>query len=126
VLMGALGVLGALLAMVGLYGVVSFAVSRRTSEVGIRIALGASRGSVLRLVLQEGALLVGAGVVAGLLIAIVAAGPLRAFLVAGLPARDPISMAATVALLAATSLVAIWGPARRALRVEPAVSLRVD
>jgi predicted permease len=125
-LMGALGVLGTVLAMIGLYGVVAFAVSRRTSEIGIRVALGASRATVMRLVMKEGGVLVAIGVAAGLVLALMVTPALRAFLVADLPTTDPVSFAGTALLLAATSAAAIFGPARRALRVEPAVSLRVD
>ena len=125
-LVGTLGALGTLLAMVGLYGIISFAVSRRTSEIGIRIALGASHQSIMRLVLSEGTILVGAGVVVGLGVAFVATRPLAAFLVAGLDTSDPTSFAATAILLGATSLAAGWGPARRATRIEPSLSLRAE
>ena len=125
-LVGALGVLGAALAMVGLYGVVSFAVSRRTSEIGIRIALGASRNAVVRLVLSDGAVLVGAGLVAGLGFAFIATRPLAAFLVAELPSRDPWSFAGSAILLLLTSLLACWNPAQRATRIAPAIALRAD
>jgi predicted permease len=126
VLMGALGVLGTLLAMIGLYGVVSYSVSRRTSEIGIRMALGASRRQIARLAWQDGAVLVGAGVVMGLAVALLATSPLRAFLVADLPTRDPISFGATAVALVMTSLVASWGPIRRATRVDPAHALRAE
>ncbi len=93
--MGALGLLGALLATVGLYGVVAFNVGRRTGEVAVRMALGASRRAVLRLVLVDTAWLAGFGIVAGLVLALVATPLLSSFLVAELSANDPVSFAAT-------------------------------
>ena len=126
VLVGLLGVLGAVLAMVGLYGVVSFAVTRRTPEIGIRLALGASRGAVVRLVLADGGVLVGTGLLIGLGLALIVTRPLAAFLVAELPAGDPVSFGASALLLLATSLLASWSPARRATRVAPATALRAE
>jgi putative ABC transport system permease protein len=123
-LLGALGTVGVLLAMVGLFGVVSFAVSRRTSEIGIRMALGASRGAVLRLVLREGAGLVGTGTALGIGLGWLAVRPLSAFLVAGLRPDDPVSFAGTSALFAVVSLLALAVPVVRALRIQPAVALR--
>jgi predicted permease len=126
VLVGVMGALGALLAMIGLYGVVSFAVTRRTSEIGIRMALGASHRAIGRLVFIDGAWLAGVGMVAGLAIAFVVTRPLSAFLVAQLPTTDVISFAGPVILLALTSLIAGWGPTRRALRIHPAETLRSE
>jgi putative ABC transport system permease protein len=125
-LVGSLGLLGAMLAMVGLYGVVAFAVARRTSEIGIRVALGASRSAVARLVLYDASVLVATGLVVGLALTFFIAQPLSAFLVATLPPRDPLSFAASAALLVATSLLASWHPARRAMRISPGVALRVE
>lgn len=125
-LVGLLGVLGAVLAMVGLYGVVSFAVTRRTFEIGIRLALGASRGAVVRLILSDGGVLVGMGLLAGLGLAFVVTRPLAAFLVAELPAADPMSFAGSAVLLLLTSLLASWSPARRATRIAPAIALRAE
>jgi predicted permease len=126
ILVGSLGLLGALLAMVGLYGVVAYTVARRTSEIGIRLALGASRHAVLRLVLSDATVLVGMGLGIGLALAFFILQPLTSFLVATLPARDPVSFAASAALLFATSLVASWNPARRAMTISPGVALRVE
>jgi predicted permease len=126
VLVGALGVLGAVLAMVGLYGVISFAVTRRASEIGIRLALGSSRRGIAALIFKDGAWLVGFGMAAGLGLAWIITKPLSAFLVAGLATTDTISFVGAVVILSVTSLLAAWGPTRRAIRIEPAVTLRAE
>jgi predicted lysophospholipase L1 biosynthesis ABC-type transport system permease subunit len=125
-IVGLLGVLGAALAMVGLYGVIAFAVTRRTFEIGIRLALGAPRGAVLRLVLSDGGVLVGIGLVTGLGLAWFLTAPLAAFLVAELPARDPVSFGGSAVLLLVTSLLASWRPAQRATQIPPALALRAE
>jgi predicted permease len=125
-LVGALGLLGAVLAMIGLYGVVSFAVTRRTSEIGVRIALGSSRRAIAGLVIADGGMLVAAGLAIGLFVALLVTRPLSAFLVAQLPPTDAWSFAGTACLLLITSLVAAWGPTRRATRIEPARTLRAE
>ncbi len=126
VLMGILGALGAILAMIGLYGVVAYAVTRRTSEIGIRLALGAPRQAVMRLILSDGGLLVGIGLIVGLGLAYFVTRPLAAFLVAELPAADPLSFAGSAVLLLLTSLLASWSPARRATRIAPTTALRTE
>jgi ABC-type antimicrobial peptide transport system permease subunit len=123
---GALGMLAGLLAMVGLSGVVSFSVGRRTVEFGIRMALGASRGSIVRLVLHQSAVLVGAGLGIGMMMAVLLVKPLSAFVVADLRPNDPLHLAAAAALILAVGVGASWGPVRRAVHVDPATALRTD
>jgi predicted permease len=119
------GVIGALLAAVGLYGVVSFVVAQRTREFGVRLALGAQTGDVLGLVLRQGARLVVVGLVAG---AIAAALATRLFvsLMFGVSALDPLVYAATAVLLGAIALGAAFVPAMRATRVDPIEALRTE
>jgi predicted permease len=119
------GVIGALLAAVGLYGVVSFVVAQRTREFGVRLALGAQTTDVFRLVLTQGARLVAAGLVAG---AIVAALATRLFvsLMFGVSALDPIVYVAMAVLLALIALAASYVPALRATRVDPIEALRSE
>ena len=126
VLVGALGSLGALLAMIGLYGVLSFAVTRRTAEIGIRLALGSTRRGVAAVVFKDGAILVGLGVIFGVGLALVITRILAAVLVAGLSTTDVASFGGTIGLMTMTSALAIWGPTRRAMRIEPAVTLRAE
>jgi len=108
---------------VGLYGVVSFSVAQRTREMGVRIALGARAGSVLRLVLRQGLALAALGGGAGLLVSLLG-GPAVEPLLFRVPARDPAVLAAVVATLAVVALAATLIPAWRATRVDPAVALR--
>jgi putative ABC transport system permease protein len=111
------------LATLGVYGVISYAAAERTREMGIRVALGASRGDVARLVLRQGLAIACAGGVVGLLGALAATRVLRSLLY-GVAPSDPATFAAIVALVLATVLVACWTPARRASRVPPAEVLR--
>ena len=122
-LLGLFGVLGLLLASIGLYGVLSFQVARRTREIGIRMALGSSRGSVLGLVMREGAVLVGLGLAIGIVGAAGLAQLLRSLLL-GVHPWDPLAFAGVVAVLLLSSFVACLVPARRATRVDPLLALR--
>ncbi|MGH9667564.1 MAG: FtsX-like permease family protein, partial [Bryobacteraceae bacterium] len=120
-----LGILGLTLAVVGVYGVVSFTVSQRTPEIGIRMALGAARRDILKLVSRQAVRLVVAGVAAGV---IAAAASTRAMtkLLIGIGPTDPETYGIVVILLAAVTLLACWLPARRALRVDPIVAVRYE
>ncbi len=122
-LLGAFGVLALLLATVGLYGLLAFAVSQRTPEIGVRVALGAHRGDILRLVVGEGLRLAAIGVALGLAAALVAA-PLLASQLVGVSARDGASYAVTSLVLIAAAAVACYLPARRAAGVDPLKALR--
>ena len=119
------GVLAALLAAVGMYGVTSRAVSRRTREVGIRMALGASSRSVSGLIVTQTLGGVALGVVAGVAVALAVTRLLTPFLY-GVSATDPLTYISILVLLAMVSVVASWLPARRAGRVPPAAVLRSE
>ena len=125
-LLGLMGGLGTILAMVGLFGVVSFTVSRRTAEIAIRMTLGASRKTVLLLVLRDAGRLIAAGAVAGLVLAWLVTTPLSAFLVSGVSTADPWSFGGAIVLLMAASVAAIWRPALRAIGIEPWKALKSD
>ena len=125
-LLGLMGGLGTILAMVGLFGVVSFTVSRRTAEIAIRMTLGASRRTVLLLVLRDAGRLIVGGVIAGLVLAWIVTTPLSAFLVSGVTPADPWSFGGATVLLMAASIAAIWKPAMRAVGIEPWKALKGD
>jgi predicted permease len=122
---GTLGALAFVLAIGGLYGVVAYAVSRRTREVGIRLALGASQGTVLWLLLRDGLVLALAGVVIGLPLTLMAGMAFRAFLFGVSPA-DPLALGGASALVVSVALLASWLPARRAAKVDPMEALRTE
>jgi predicted permease len=113
------------LACMGIYGLMSYAVVHRTNEIGIRMALGAQQGQVLRLIMRQGFLLAAAGVAAGVALALVLMRFLESLLFAVRPV-DPVTFACVAFLLMLVSLVACYLPARRAMRVDPVVALRYE
>jgi putative ABC transport system permease protein len=117
--------LALILATVGIYGVISYAVSQRTREIGVRMALGARPGDVLRLILGEGLKLVLAGAALGILFALVATRFI-ATMIYGVSASDPLIFFSVITLLVVVSLAACYVPARRAMRVDPIVALRYE
>jgi predicted permease len=125
ILLGGFGLLALLLASVGLYGVMSYSVSRRTREIGIRMALGAQSGDVLRLVLRESMTLVAVGMLLGLIVARTATRLLTGFLY-GVSPTDPAAFIGIAVLLALVALIASFLPARRAAKVDPMVAFRYE
>ncbi|MGH9660482.1 MAG: ADOP family duplicated permease, partial [Bryobacteraceae bacterium] len=124
-LLGLFAAIGTLLAVTGIHGVIAYLVALRTREFGIRMALGADAGSVLRLVLKRGALLVALGLALGLGGAVALTRVLAGVLY-GVGSTDPITFVAMAAMLAAVALAACLAPARRAARVDPSVALRCE
>jgi predicted lysophospholipase L1 biosynthesis ABC-type transport system permease subunit len=122
-LLGTFAALAALLAAVGLYGLLSYGVTQRARELGVRLALGATRGAVLRIVLERSLRLVAAGAVLGLAGALALTRVLRSLLFETAP-TDPLTLAGVTALLLAVALLASYLPARRAARMDPAATLR--
>jgi ABC-type antimicrobial peptide transport system permease subunit len=120
---GVLGLAGVLLSIAGLYGVVAYSAARRTREIGIRLALGAQRADVLRLIVREGMRLTLFGMVIGLGLAALAAPLLRSLLF-GMSPLDPGTFLLMPAALASVALLASYLPARRAAATEPMVVLR--
>jgi len=117
--------LAVVLAALGIYGVMRYTTGQRTHEIGIRIAIGAQRGDVVRLVLRQGMTIVAAGLGIGLAAALVLTRTMRAVLF-GVGPHDPLTFIVATALLAGVALIAIWLPARRATRVDPITALRVE
>ncbi len=123
-LLGSMGLLGLLLAAIGLYGMMVYSVTRRTAEIGVRMAIGATRGHIVGMVLRDSMTLVAIGSAIGLSLAFFVTKPLTMFLVPGIRPADPLSFGAVILVLGLTGLAATWGPLRRASAVDPLVALR--
>jgi predicted permease len=124
-LAGTMGLLGLILAVVGIYSVVSYAAAQRTQEIGIRIAMGAVPRDILKMVLRQGLGVVGIGLALGLVIALVGTR-LMSGLIVGIKSTDPLTFTVVLLLLTGIALFACWVPARRATRIDPLVALRYE
>jgi putative ABC transport system permease protein len=124
-LLALFGVLGLVIAAIGIYGVMAYVVAQRTAEIGVRMVLGATRGNVVAMVLRRSAVLVGAGLVIGLVVSWYLTAGVRSFLFEIQP-DDVRIFAAAVAVLAAAALIATALPARRAASIDPMVALRTE
>jgi ABC-type antimicrobial peptide transport system permease subunit len=113
------------LSMVGLYGMIAYVVSQRRAEIGVRMALGARAGEVVRMVVGRSLLLAGGGIALGILLSLASVRVLRALLFEVSP-TDPVTLAAVSVLLAVLAAAASWGPARRASRVDPMEVMRAE
>jgi putative ABC transport system permease protein len=125
-MISALGILAMLLAAIGLYGVMAYVVSESTHEIGIRLALGATPGNVLRLVIRRGMLLTIAGLAIGLPISLLWLHSVLATFIIGVGPPDPTILLEASFLLALVALLACWIPARHATRVDPLEALRYE
>ncbi|MFB3110661.1 MAG: FtsX-like permease family protein, partial [Gemmatimonadales bacterium] len=124
-LIGAFGVMALALASIGIYGVLSHTVRQRVGEIGVRMALGAQAGSILKLVLRQGITLTGIGLVAGLIGSLWATRLMQSLLVE-VPATDIATYAAMAAVFIVVAIIASWAPARRATRIDPVAALREE
>jgi predicted permease len=125
VVLASFGLLAVVLAATGVYGIMAYAVSRRTREIGIRMALGAAPLEVLRVVLTRTALLLAVGITIGFAMAF-AAGQFFAQILYGISAHDPLTYLCAIALMSLVAFVACWVPARRAIRLDPLLALRTE
>jgi ABC-type antimicrobial peptide transport system permease subunit len=123
--LSAFGILAVVLSATGIHGLVAYAVSKRQREIGIRIAIGASAGNVLRVVLGRLAALLAIGALAGLLLAVAAGDALSRIVYQASP-NDPAALAAVAAVFLAVGIASSWAPARRSLRIEPMKALRPE
>ena len=124
-----MAVLALVLVAVGLYGIMSYSVGRRTSEIGVRMALGAKQGTVLAMILRESLMLVSAGLLVGIPIAwatLRAASSILADVLFGIKPVDPFSFAVAIVVMSVVAIVAAYSPARRAARTDPMSALRCD
>jgi ABC-type antimicrobial peptide transport system permease subunit len=121
----AFALLGLILAAIGIYGVLSYSVSRRTREIGVRMALGAVRSSVVSMILRDSLTPVATGAALGVIAALIG-GRLIAALLYGVSATDPLTLAGVVAVLLGVAVVASLVPASRAARVDPIIALREE
>jgi ABC-type antimicrobial peptide transport system permease subunit len=124
-LAGILGSLGLILALVGVFGVISFTVSQRTNEIGIRMAMGAGQQSILHMILRQGIWIISAGVLSGIALAL-AISRLVGNFISGVSPYDPLTYLSVSAILGAVALLACYVPARRATRVDPMIALRYE
>jgi predicted permease len=124
-LIGGFSLLALFLAALGLYGVLAYSVTRRTREIGIRIALGSPRSKIFGLIVRQGMTIVGLGIVVGVILAL-GCGPLIQHLVYGVAPHDPATIVSVAALLAVIAILACWLPARRAMNVDPIAALHYE
>ena len=124
-LVGGFSILALFLAALGLYGVLAYSVTRRTREIGIRIALGSPRAKICGLIVRQAMIMVVLGILVGVLVAL-SCGPLMRHFVYGVTPYDPVNMIGVTALLAGIAILACWLPARRAMRVDPVIALRAE
>jgi ABC-type antimicrobial peptide transport system permease subunit len=124
-LLGLCAAIALALAAIGIYGVMAYSVRQRTREIGTRVALGADRGAIVRLVMRQGALITAVGLVAGLAIGLAAARGLSSILF-GVPPWDPMTLALAAAVLVLAAMAACYLPARRAAGIDPARTLAAE
>ncbi len=125
VVAGSLGLIGVLLAAIGIYGVTALTVSRRTREIAVRTALGAQRGAIVRLVLRQGLSLTAFGIVLGIVFGAIA-GQVLSMLLVGVSPLDPVALVGAAALCTTVAVIACWVPMHRAMRVAASDALRSE